>query len=78
MKLAIEQMLMGEVSGLEELQEYMEEFDRDWFIGSERDAQWRRSVAAGKPTLFSLGHNTVDVSALCCICEKCLLVACFA
>ncbi len=62
MKLAIEQVLMGDVTSNDELQEYLEEYDRDWYIGSEKDPEWGRSVAAGKPTLFSFTHNPVDVS----------------
>ena len=61
-KLAIEQILMGDVSSNEELQEYLEEYDRDWYIGSEKDPEWGKNVVEGKTTLFSLGHNPVDVS----------------
>ena len=63
-KLAIDQILLGDTSSNEELQEYMEEYDRDWYIGSKKDPQWRESVVHGKPTLFSLGHNPVDVCFL--------------
>ncbi|XP_060062887.1 pecanex-like protein 4 [Ylistrum balloti] len=56
-KLMLDQMLLGEATSSEELQEYMEEYDRDWYIGLESDDQWKTAVLASKPNLFSLGHN---------------------
>ncbi len=70
MKLAIEQVLMGDVTSNDELQEYLEEYDRDWYIGSEKDPEWGLSIAAGKPTLFSFTHNPVDVSMTFSILDK--------
>ena len=62
-KLAIDQTVLGEVSSLEELQEYMEEYDRDCYIGLETDAAWADAILQSKPNLFSLSYNPTQVSS---------------
>ncbi|CAH1791455.1 unnamed protein product [Owenia fusiformis] len=59
-KLSIDQVLLGEASDHAELQEYMDEYERDWYIGSETDPRWGEAVLKNKPQLFSLGHNPVQ------------------
>ena len=60
-KLAIDQMLLGEVSSHEELQEYLDEYDKDWYIGSEKEETWKHAVSAAKPQLFSLTYDSSSV-----------------
>ncbi|XP_013381869.1 pecanex-like protein 4 [Lingula anatina] len=57
-KLMLDQVLLGEASSNEELQEYFEEYERDLFIGSEKDPEWQEAVLCEKPMLFSLGHDS--------------------
>ena len=60
--MAIDQMVLGEVESLEELQEYMEEYSNDWYMGNDTDSEWERSILAGKPNLFSMSHTVSSVS----------------
>lgn len=60
----LDQTLLGEVTSPEELQEYLEEYDRDWYIGLESDDQWKSAILSNKPNLFSLGHNNQQVDML--------------
>lgn len=57
-KLMMDEVLMNPITSHEELQECLEDYDRNWFIGLESDPDWSRAILAGKPHLFSLGHNT--------------------
>ena len=61
-KMAIDQMVIGEVESLEELQEYMEEYAKDWYIGNDTDPEWERSIIESKPMLFSMKRETTQVS----------------
>ena len=60
-KLAIDQTLLGEASSLEELQEYMEEYDKTCYFGCDNDPEWQQAIVNNTPTLFSLGHNPIQV-----------------
>lgn len=41
----------------DELVEYMTEYDRDWYLGSQADREWHLSIMNDKPFLFSLGRD---------------------
>lgn len=56
-KLTYDEAVLGEVSGEDELVEYLTEYDRDWYLGSETDPDWQISIMANKPFLFSLGRD---------------------
>ena len=57
----VDQLLLGEISSTLEWQESLEEYDRDWYIGLEKDPQWTTAVLNSTATLFSLGHNNTQV-----------------
>ncbi|CAI9724778.1 4 [Octopus vulgaris] len=57
-KLMMDEVLMNPITSHEELKEFLEDYDQNWFIGLESDPDWSRAILAGKPHLFSLGHNT--------------------
>ena len=54
-------MLLGEATSNAELQEYLEEYDKDWYIGLEKDPEWTSAILESKPNLFALGHNNTQV-----------------
>ncbi|XP_066282417.1 pecanex-like protein 4 isoform X1 [Branchiostoma lanceolatum] len=56
-KLMYDQGSLGPVDGEDELVEYLQEYDRDWYIGCEKDTRWEQAVLQGKPNLFSLGYD---------------------
>ena len=66
MKLAIDQALLGEATSPEEFDEYLEEYDAQWYLGTETDPQWNTSIAKAKPNLFSLAYDTKQV---CCLSQ---------
>ena len=57
----LDQMLLGELNSPEEWQETLEEYDRDWYIGLEREPEWTAAVLDSRPNLFSLGHSNTQV-----------------
>ena len=60
-KLAIDSMLLGEPSDNSELQENLEEYEQQWYIGCEKDPQWTQSVLKSVPNLFSLSISPSEV-----------------
>jgi hypothetical protein len=58
----LDQTLMGEATTPEEVEEYLTEFDSDWYIGLEKEEEWKSSVLNSVPNLFSLGHNKAQVT----------------
>ncbi|XP_061168054.1 pecanex-like protein 4 [Saccostrea echinata] len=56
-KMMLDQTLMGEATTPGEFEEYLMEFDKDWYIGLEKEEEWKSSVLNSVPNLFSLGHN---------------------
>lgn len=56
---------MGEATTPAEFEEYLTEFDRDWYIGLEKEEEWKTSVLNSVPNLFSLGHNKAQVILQC-------------
>ena len=49
--------VFGQVSSEDELAEYLTEYDRDWYFGTETDHDWQVSIMNEKPFLFSLGRD---------------------
>ena len=60
-KLTYDEAVLGEVTNEDELVEYLTEYDRDWYLGSETDRDWQTSIMADKPFLFSLGRGKSQV-----------------
>ena len=60
-KFSIDQMLLGEATSHAEIQEYLEEYDSHWYIGTEKDKEWNESIVTGKPQLFSLAYDVDKV-----------------
>ncbi|XP_074662137.1 pecanex-like protein 4 [Tubulanus polymorphus] len=58
-KMMIDQVLLGEVSSDDEFQEMLEEFESDWYLGSEKDEEWTEAILNGTPNLMSLGYNPI-------------------
>ena len=63
-KMMLDQMLLGEFSTPDDVQECLEEYDRDWYIGLEKDEEWKAAVLSSRPSLFSLGHNNTQVHVI--------------
>ncbi|XP_002735175.1 pecanex-like protein 4 [Saccoglossus kowalevskii] len=59
-KLAYDQAVLGEIEGTDELVEYLQEYENDWYIGCEKDKEWSSGVLQGKNNLFSLMYDPVD------------------
>jgi hypothetical protein len=57
----IDQMLLGEMTSDKEWQEALEEYDRDWYIGLEKEPDWTTAILASTPNMFSMGQNTTQV-----------------
>ncbi|NXA10504.1 PCX4 protein, partial [Sapayoa aenigma] len=56
-KLMVDKASLGPVEDFEELVNYLEEYDSDWYIGLVSDLEWQQAVLQEKPYLFSLGHD---------------------
>ncbi|NXM65974.1 PCX4 protein, partial [Serilophus lunatus] len=56
-KLMVDKASLGPVENFEELVNYLEEYDSDWYIGLVSDLEWQQAVLQEKPYLFSLGHD---------------------
>ena len=61
MKLAVDQAVLGEATSHTEVEEYLVEYDSDWYIGSEADPEWTDAVTSGIGQLFSLSHDPIQV-----------------
>lgn len=53
--------ILGEASSLEELSDYLKEYDSEWTIGAEGSSEWSDGILKSKPHLYSLGHNKSEV-----------------
>ena len=60
-KLAYDQAVLGEADDLDELVEYLEEYESDWYMGSEKDKEWVEAIKQEKTQLFSLIHDPSEV-----------------
>ncbi|NWX30775.1 PCX4 protein, partial [Notiomystis cincta] len=56
-KLMLDKASLGPVENFEELVNYLEEYESDWYIGLVSDLEWQQAVLQEKPYLFSLGHD---------------------
>ncbi|XP_066550869.1 pecanex-like protein 4 [Amia ocellicauda] len=56
-KLLFDQASLGPLEGPEELLGWLEECERDWYVGLVSDSGWQDAVLQEKPFLFSLGHD---------------------
>ncbi|XP_041131073.1 pecanex-like protein 4 isoform X3 [Polyodon spathula] len=56
-KLMFDKASLGMLEDFSELANYLEEYERDWYIGRASDARWQQAVLQKKPYLFSLGHD---------------------
>ncbi|XP_073206047.1 pecanex-like protein 4 isoform X3 [Lepidochelys kempii] len=56
-KLMVDKASLGPVENFEELINYLEEYESDWYIGLVSDIEWQQAVLQEKPYLFSLGHD---------------------
>lgn len=61
-KLMLDQTLLGDISDEDELEECLQAYENEWYIGRESDAEWGQAVVKNRPNLFSLGHNYAQVS----------------
>ena len=61
-KLAYDQTVLGEASDLDEIVEYLQEYESDWYMGRDTDVEWSEAVESNKPRLFSLIYDTNEVS----------------
>ena len=50
--------------------DYLREYDRDWYVGSDMENKWQEHVLGETAHLFSLGHDkeTVRSARSCIIC----------
>jgi len=64
-KLTYDEAVLGEVTSEDELAEYMTEYDRDLYLGTETDHDWQLSIMNEKPFLFSLGRDKGKVGCYC-------------
>ena len=53
--------MLGEATSHAEVEEYLVEYDSDWYIGSEADPEWTEAVTSGIGQLFSLSHDPIQV-----------------
>uniref|UniRef100_UPI00398E7298 pecanex-like protein 4 n=1 Tax=Pristiophorus japonicus TaxID=55135 RepID=UPI00398E7298 len=56
-KLMFDKASLGPVENFAELVNYLEDYERDWFIGMVSEPQWQQAVLQKKPYLFSLGYD---------------------
>ncbi len=60
-RLLYDESSLGEVGSLAELVEYLQDYDSNYFIGSESETSWEEGIRTGKPNLFSLGRDPEKV-----------------
>ena len=60
-KLMLDSVLLGDIEDHDELEESLREFDTQWYIGVDGDAEWKAAVLDNRPNLFSLGHSNLQV-----------------
>ena len=57
----LDSVLLGDIEDHDELEESLREFDTQWYIGVDGDAEWKAAVLDNRPNLFSLGHSNLQV-----------------
>ena len=73
MKLPYDEAVLGPATSEEELMDYLREYDRDWYVGSDMENKWQEHVLGETAHLFSLGHDKETVRSACS-CIICMLV----
>ncbi|XP_060030853.1 pecanex-like protein 4 isoform X2 [Erinaceus europaeus] len=58
LKLMIDKASLGPIEDFQELINYLEEYENDWYIGVVSDEKWKEAVLQEKPYLFSLGYDS--------------------
>lgn len=56
-KLLYDEAILGEAVDNRELSDYLQEYDKEWFIGNEESKEWNEHVLAEKQHLFSIGYD---------------------
>jgi len=56
---------LGEVESLEELADYLEDYERNWCITNEKEEEWNSAILSKFPHLFSIDHDPEDVRTMC-------------
>ncbi|XP_022086060.1 pecanex-like protein 4 [Acanthaster planci] len=59
-KLAYDQAVLGGTEDLEEITEYLQQYETGYYFGSDREPEWAESVEKGVPQLFSLVHDASE------------------
>ena len=57
MKLMYDEGSLGEVESLEELVDYLEDYDCNWCITTEKEGEWNAAIFSKHPHLFSIDHD---------------------
>lgn len=60
-KLLYDEAVLGEVTTLSELCDYIVEYEKDWFIGNEDEEEWQAAVVSEKEHLFSIDYDQEKV-----------------
>lgn len=60
-KLTVDSEVIGPATSQEELHDYLDAYDRDWYIGCDGDRGWKSAVRSGKPHCFSLARDEIKV-----------------
>lgn len=60
-KLLYDEASLGEIEDHSELVEYLESYDREFFIGTETEKEWEESVLNQVPNLFSIARDQKEV-----------------
>ncbi|CAG0888606.1 unnamed protein product [Darwinula stevensoni] len=56
-KLSFDTALLG--GTCDSVEESLQEYDQQWFLGTETDGEWQRAVLTEVPNLFSIGYDPV-------------------
>ncbi|KAL1790067.1 pecanex 4 isoform X1 [Sigmodon hispidus] len=58
LKLMVDKASLGPIEDFKELTSYLQEYERDWYIGLVSEEQWKEAILEEKPCLFSLGYES--------------------
>ena len=67
-KLAYDQAVLGEADDFDEISEYIQQYDTEYYFGRDNDPEWAESVQQGIPQLFSLLHDSSEVKPFTPFC----------
>ncbi|XP_071796734.1 pecanex-like protein 4 isoform X1 [Asterias amurensis] len=59
-KLAYDQAVLGEADDFDEISEYIQQYNTEYYFGRDNDPEWAESVQQGIPQLFSLLHDSSE------------------